>query len=206
MTPGDTAVNKALLPHWKSRQLFVAIAIALIVWLLDFSGALPALDDMGYDACLRVTSAASTAPAHVLLVYVDRKNLTDGSDVPESLARALLELGARKIGFTCTLSEPSTELVKLTNETRNIFLARKFRANPIDPDELEFSPTSAAASNLPLGLVGLSPESNGVYRSHFGGLLVEGSWQPSLEAIIAREVLLDHKTIPDNGFRVAFRG
>ncbi|MDP6554323.1 MAG: hypothetical protein QGG71_06630 [Pirellulaceae bacterium] len=129
MTPGDTAVNRQLLPRWKSRQLLVAIAIALIVWLLDFSGALPALDDMGYDACLWVTSAVSTAPAHVLLVYVDRKNLTDSSDVPESLARALLELSARKIGFTCTLSELSEELLKLTNETGIIFLTREFRTN-----------------------------------------------------------------------------
>ena len=61
MTPGDTAMNKALLPRWKWRQPLVAVAIALIVWLLDFSRAFPALDDIGYDTCLRLTSVASTA-------------------------------------------------------------------------------------------------------------------------------------------------
>ena len=82
MTVGITAKNQTLLPSSKWRQLVVAVSIALTVWSLDFYGALPALDDMGYDACLRVTSAASTAPAHVLLVYVDRKQMTNGTDVP----------------------------------------------------------------------------------------------------------------------------
>ena len=58
MTAGNIAKSQTLLPNSKWRQLVVAVAIALTVWLLDFFGALPALDDMGYDACLRVTSAA----------------------------------------------------------------------------------------------------------------------------------------------------
>jgi len=204
MTAGNTA--KTLLPNSKWRQILAAVAIALSVWLLDFFGALPALDDMGYDACLRVTSAASTSPAHVLLVYVDREQMAGGSDVPEALARTLLNLGARKVGFTCTLPSPTSGLVNLAQESGNILLSRAFRVSEIDPDRLEFSSSSNMAGQLPMGLVGLSPRSTGVYRSHFGRLMVDESWQPSLESIIARDVLQDHKYIPEDDFRIAFRG
>jgi CHASE2 domain-containing sensor protein len=184
----------------------VAVAITLLVWLLDFSAAFQALDDMGYDACLRLTCGAPTDPAHVLLVYADREHLAGGSDGLESLARALLKLGARKIGFTCALSEPSAGLVRLAKQTGNIVLAQEFHPHPVDPDKLESSPVAAAVVNLPRGLVGLSPGSDGVYRSHFGSLLVDGFRQSSLEATLAREVLLDDEAVPAGGFRVAFRG
>jgi hypothetical protein len=154
MTAGNTA--KTLLPNSKWRQILAAVAIALSVWLLDFFGALPALDDMGYDACLRVTSAASTSPAHVLLVYVDREQMVDGSDVPESLARTLLDLGARKVGFTCNLPSPTLGLVNLAQESGNIILSREFRTSDVDPDRLEFSSSSTMAGQQPLGLVSLT--------------------------------------------------
>ena len=206
MPAGETAMHRVLLPRWKWRQILVAVAIALVVWMLDFSGTFRSLDDMAYDACLRLTSRASTEPAQVLLVYVDHEHLTRSSTAPASLARALLKLGARKIGFTCPLPEPQADLLKLANKTGDIVLAREFHANLVDPDQLESSPVVAATADLPLGLVGLSPSSEGVYRSHFGSLQVAGSRSPSLEAILARGRLLDRDTIPEGDFRIAFRG
>ena len=67
MTAGITAKNQTLLPSSKWRQLVVAVSIALTVWSLDFYGALPALDNMGYDAYEYVDRLPSEAIAELHL-------------------------------------------------------------------------------------------------------------------------------------------
>ncbi len=176
-------------PTRRGVGAFVVIGIALSVACCDWIGLTSVVDGPLYDLSLRLKSTSPTDTTSVLLVYANRETLESHADRTNELLARLTELHARAIGVVVPLADEVIHNLEAHDNV--VFAGDATQTNENTPGR---------------GSVELQFDQTGVYRNHYVTRDFSDAGEMSLEAVLARRVLLRSECTIEGQFGIHFRG